>query len=88
MWGIPNHIEPQLHPTANFSNLQKAWNNLTATRLAGIQGAILDLWETSLYSVAQQMGLGVAYWIQSGHPSSCSPSDRVKSWEVSYVKRS
>jgi hypothetical protein len=28
-WGSPSHTEPQLHPLANFSNLQKAWNNLT-----------------------------------------------------------
>jgi hypothetical protein len=28
-WGTPNHTEPQPHPLTNFSNLQKAWNNLT-----------------------------------------------------------
>jgi hypothetical protein len=29
-WGTQNHTEPQTHPLANFSALQKAWNNLTA----------------------------------------------------------
>jgi hypothetical protein len=29
-WGTPNHKKPQPHPLANFSNLQRAWNNLTA----------------------------------------------------------
>jgi hypothetical protein len=29
-WGAPNHTEPQLHPLANFSNLQKVWDDLTA----------------------------------------------------------
>jgi hypothetical protein len=28
-WGAPNHTEPQPHPLVNFSNLQKAWNDLT-----------------------------------------------------------
>jgi hypothetical protein len=27
--GAPNHTEPQPHPLANFSNLWKAWNDLT-----------------------------------------------------------
>jgi hypothetical protein len=29
-WGTPNHMEPQPHPLANFSNLKTAWDNLTA----------------------------------------------------------
>jgi hypothetical protein len=29
-WGAPNHTEAQPHPLNNFSNLQKAWDNLTA----------------------------------------------------------
>jgi hypothetical protein len=29
-WGTPNHMEPQPHPLANFSNLKKAWDDLTA----------------------------------------------------------
>jgi hypothetical protein len=29
-WGTPNHTKPQPHTLANFSNLQRAWNNLTA----------------------------------------------------------
>jgi hypothetical protein len=29
-WGAPHHTKPQPHPLANFSSLQKAWNNLTA----------------------------------------------------------
>jgi hypothetical protein len=29
-WGAPNHTELQLHPLANFSNLQKVWDDLTA----------------------------------------------------------
>jgi hypothetical protein len=28
-WGAPHHTEPQPHPLANFSNLQRAWNNIT-----------------------------------------------------------
>jgi hypothetical protein len=29
-WRTPNHTEPQLHLLANFSDLQAAWDNLTA----------------------------------------------------------
>jgi hypothetical protein len=29
-WGGPNHTEPQPHPLANFSNLHRTRNNLTA----------------------------------------------------------
>jgi hypothetical protein len=29
-WGTPNHTEPQPHPLANCSNLQKVWDGLSA----------------------------------------------------------
>jgi hypothetical protein len=29
-WGAPNHSEPQPHLLANFSNLQKVWDDLIA----------------------------------------------------------
>jgi hypothetical protein len=29
-WRAPNHTELQPHPLANFSNLQKVWDDLTA----------------------------------------------------------
>jgi hypothetical protein len=29
-WGAPNHTEPQPHPLANCSNLQKVWDGLSA----------------------------------------------------------
>jgi hypothetical protein len=29
-WGAPNHTQPHPHTMANFSNLQKAWDDLTA----------------------------------------------------------
>jgi hypothetical protein len=49
-WGTPNHTEPQPHPPANFSNLQKEWNDLTSNiNWWASRGAILDLWEASLY---------------------------------------
>jgi hypothetical protein len=29
-WGAPNHTEPQPHLLVSFSNIRKAWDNLTA----------------------------------------------------------
>jgi hypothetical protein len=47
MVGAKNHTEPQPHPLASFSNLRKAWNNLTANTNWWAPGPILDLWEAS-----------------------------------------
>jgi hypothetical protein len=50
-WGTPNHTEPQPHLLANFSNLWKAWNNLSSNIEIELgPGGVLDLWEASLYS--------------------------------------
>jgi hypothetical protein len=32
-------------------------------------------------------GLGLVYWAQSDHSSSCFPSDKVKNWESPYMKK-
>jgi hypothetical protein len=86
-WGAPKHTEPQPHPLANFSNLWKDWNNLTTNIEWWAPSVLYWIMGNKFIWCYLAAGLGLACWAQSHHHFSCFPSDKVKIWESSYMKK-
>jgi hypothetical protein len=85
-WGAPNHTEPQPHPLANFSNLQRAWNNLTANIDWQVPRGLHWICGKQAYTVIPNSWFE-SCMLCSDHLSSCFPSDKVKNWDSPYIKK-
>jgi hypothetical protein len=57
----PNHTESQPHPLANFSNLQKVWDNLIANRDWQHPGGYIGSVGSKLIQSYLEAGLGLVY---------------------------
>jgi hypothetical protein len=86
-WGAPNHTEPQPHPLAIFSNLQRAWNNFTTNIDWQAPKGLHWICGKKAYTVLPSSWFGSFVVAQSYHLSSCFPSDKVKNWESPYLKK-
>jgi hypothetical protein len=60
-WGAPNHTESQPHPLANFSNLWKAWDNLTVKIDWQVPKRLYWLCENQTIWCYPGAGLGLVY---------------------------
>jgi hypothetical protein len=86
---FPKHRKEKTHPhpLASFSNLQRAWNNLTANIDWWAPRGLYWICGKQTYTVLPSSWFGSCVLGSIRHPSSCFPLDQVNNWKSPYMKK-
>jgi hypothetical protein len=85
-WEIPNHTEPHSPTHWPMSLLSRKLKTILPKQIGRCPGDYIGFMGEQAYMVLPSCTDPV-YWIQSGHPFSCSNSHKVKHWESPYIKK-